>query len=135
MNSREKPRIMLVENNTDAASIMAGTLYLKGCNIYKTEDAKNCLKTLTELNGKVDVIVISQETVGNEDMNLIMGIKKINFDVKIIVVGNDDAIKNNIIDFGADEFALKPLSPENMADKVLMLLAREASIANESTDG
>jgi DNA-binding NtrC family response regulator len=130
MSAREKPRIMIVENNTDASSVMAGTLYLKGCQVYKTEDAESCLKTLSNLNGKVDVVVISQETAGNKDMKLIMGIKKINFNVKIIVVGNDSTGRNNIIDFGADEFALKPLSPENMADKVLMLLAREASIAS-----
>lgn len=78
----------------------------------------------------MDVIVISQETIGNKDMDLIIGIKKINFETKILVVGNDNANKNNLIEFGADEFALKPLSPENMAHKILMLMAKEASISN-----
>ena len=131
MSARKKPKIMLVEDNVDASSVLAGTLYLKGCDVYKTEGAETCLKTLTDLNGKVDVIVISQETVGNNDMNLIIGIKKINFETKILVVGNDNTTKGSLIDFGADEFALKPMSPENMADKVLMLMAKEASIANK----
>jgi DNA-binding NtrC family response regulator len=131
MSGHEKPKIMLVEGNGDATSVLAGTLYLKGCDVYKTEEAEGCLKTLTDLGGKVDVIVISQETVGNNDMNLIIGIKKINFETKILVVGNDSTSKGSLIDFGADEFALKPLSPENVADKVLMLMAKEESIANK----
>lgn len=131
MSVHQKPKIMLVEGNGDASTVLAGTLYLKGCEVYKTEDTEGCLKILTDLNGKVDVIVISQETVGRNDMDLIIGIKKINFETKILVVGNDNANKNSMIDFGADEFALKPLSPENMADKVLMLMAKEASIANK----
>jgi DNA-binding NtrC family response regulator len=130
MSTGEKPKIMLVEDNGDASTVLAGTLYLKGCDVYKTEGTESCLKTLTDLDGKVDVVAISHETVGNKDMDLIIGIKKINFEIKILVIGNDIARKGSIIDFGADEFALKPLSPENMADKVLMLMAKEASIAN-----
>jgi hypothetical protein len=38
MNSREKPRIMLVEGNGDASSVLAGTLYFKGCDVYKTAE-------------------------------------------------------------------------------------------------
>ena len=30
-----------------------------------------------------------------------------------------------ILDYGADEFALKPSSAENTSDKILMLLARD----------
>jgi len=32
--------------------------------------------------------------------------------------------------YGADEFTLKPMSAENVADKVLMLLSREAIMEN-----
>jgi response regulator RpfG family c-di-GMP phosphodiesterase len=131
MSSHEKPKIMLVEDNGDASTVLAGTLYLKGCDVLKTTDAEGCLKTLTDLDGRVDVIIMSQETVGSKDMDLIIGIKKINFETKILVVGNDSANRGSIIDFGADEFAIRPMSPENMADKVLMLMAKEAAIANK----
>ena len=32
--------------------------------------------------------------------------------------------KTKILDYGADEFTLKPISPENVADKLFMLLTR-----------
>ena len=34
--------------------------------------------------------------------------------------------KTRIIDYGTDEFAPKPLSMENVADKAFMLIARDA---------
>jgi DNA-binding NtrC family response regulator len=130
VNVGQIPRVLLVEDNVDAATVLAGTLYLKGCHVDKSEGVESCLKKLNDLGGKVDVVVISHELVGKKDMNLIIGIKKINFDTKILVISNEDTDKNNIIDYGADEFALKPMSPENMADKILMLMAKEATIAN-----
>ena len=57
-----------------------------------------------------------------------------------IAVGLKDALLDagitleKIIDYGADEFALKPLSPENVADKILMLLARETVAENRSSE-
>ena len=130
MNVGRIPRVLLVEDNVDAATVPAGTLYLKGCHVDKSEGVESCLKKLNDLGGKVDVVVISHELVGKKAMDLIIGIKKINFDTKILVISNEDTDKNNIIDYGADEFALKPMSPENMADKILMLMAKEATIAN-----
>lgn len=131
MSQSEKPRILLVEDNEDECTVLAGTLHLKGCKVYKSNGVDGCLKILNELEGKLDVVVISYELVGNKDMSLIINIKKINFDTKILVVGDDDTSKNNIIDFGADEFAARPMSPENMADKILMLMAKQAAIANK----
>jgi DNA-binding response OmpR family regulator len=61
-----------------------------------------------------------------------MNIKKMNLNIKILVIGEENTDKTMILDYGADEFALKPLSPENTADKVLMLLARDEVAENRS---
>jgi DNA-binding response OmpR family regulator len=63
---------------------------------------------------------------------LIMNIKKINLNIKVLVLGDENTDKTMILDYGADEFALKPMSPENTADKVLMLLARDKVAENRS---
>ena len=41
-------------------------------------------------------------------------------------VGDESTDKTRIIDYGTDEFAPKPLSMENVADKAFMLIARDA---------
>ena len=56
-----------------------------------------------------------------------------NINIKILI-GDENSDKTMILDHGADEFTLKPLSPENAADKVLMLLAREKVAENRSNN-
>lgn len=62
-----------------------------------------------------------------------MNVKKMDFNIKILVIGDENSDKTMILDYGADEFALKPMSPENTADKILMLLARDKVASNRST--
>jgi hypothetical protein len=52
--------------------------------------------------------------------------------VKVLVLGEENTDKTMILDFGVDEFALKIRSPENTADKVLKLLARDKVTENRS---
>ena len=52
---------------------------------------------------------------------LIVNIKKLNQE---FVIGDENTEKTLILECWADEFTLKPLSPENTADKILILLAR-----------
>jgi DNA-binding response OmpR family regulator len=61
-----------------------------------------------------------------------MNIKKMQSNTKVLVIADENSDKTRILDYGADEFALKPMSPENTADKVLMLLARDKVAENRS---
>jgi DNA-binding response OmpR family regulator len=61
---------------------------------------------------------------------LIVNIKKINNNTKVLVIADEDSDKTRILGYGADEFTLKPMSPENVSDKVLMLLSRETVMEN-----
>ena len=52
-------------------------------------------------------------------------IKKINPHIKVLVIADEDSDKTRILGYGADEFSLKPISPENVADKLFMLISRD----------
>ena len=93
---------------------------MKGCDVYLANSPEECLKIIKDLD-RVDVVII-----GAEFAMLIVNIKKLNMDIKILAVGDESTDKTRIIDYGTDEFALKPLSMENVADKAFMLIAREA---------
>ena len=51
-------------------------------------------------------------------------------DTKVLVIAEEDSEKTRLLGYGADEFSIKPMSPENVVDKVLMLLSREAVMEN-----
>ena len=123
---------MLALENEDASSAMAGILWLKGCNVHKAKSAADCLEQINKLEAKVDVVITSSEIALDRDTMLIMNIKKMELNTKILVIGDENSDKTRILDYGADEFALKPMSPENTADKILMLLARDKVAENRS---
>ncbi len=83
------------------------------------------MKIIKDLD-RVDVVIIGAKFAMDRDAMLIVNIKKLNMDIKILAVGDESTDKTRIIDYGTDEFALKPLSMENVADKAFMLIARDA---------
>ncbi len=97
---------------------------------YIKRKAQDCLNKIKELGGKIDVVVISGEIAVDRSTMLIANIKRTNLNIHILAIGDENTDKTRILDYGADEFTLKPISPENVADKVFMLLAREAVADN-----
>jgi DNA-binding response OmpR family regulator len=120
-----KPRVFIVQENDDANVLLNGLLWLKGCESHKFIEGKECLEKIQELEGKVDVVIIGGNIASDRNLTLIINIKKINNNTKILVIADEDSEKTRILGYGADEFSLKPISPENIADKVLMLISRE----------
>ena len=45
--------------------------------------------------------------------------------VKIIVLADKNSTKTRVLDYGADEFVLKPMSAESMTNKVITLLTKK----------
>jgi DNA-binding response OmpR family regulator len=125
-----KPRVFIVQENEDANLVITGILWLKGCEPYKFTNGNECLKKLKEMEGKVDVVIIGGNIACDRNLMLVVNIKKINMNTKVLVIAEEDSEKTRILGYGADEFSVKPMSPENVADKVLMLLSREAVMEN-----
>ena len=125
-----KPRIFIVQENEDANLVLTGMLWLKGCEPFKFTNGEECLEKLKEMEGKVDVVIIGGSIASERNLMLIVNIKKINNNTKVLVIADEDSDKTRILGYGADEFTLKPINPENVADKVLILLSREAVMEN-----
>ena len=102
------------------------------CNVHKAKTATECLEQIKNLDSMVDVVITSSDLATDRESMLIANVKKMDSNIKILVIGDENNDKTRILDYGADEFALKPMSPENTADKVLMLLARDKVAENRS---
>jgi DNA-binding response OmpR family regulator len=121
----EKACIVINIEHEHSSVVLAGTLWMKGCDVYLANSPEECLKIIKDLD-RVAVVIIGAEFVMDRDAILIVNIKKLNMDIKTLAVGDESTDKTHIIDYGTDEFALKPLSMENVADKAFMLIARDA---------
>jgi DNA-binding response OmpR family regulator len=129
----KKPIIVVTVENQYASVALTGTLWMKGCDVYLAKSSDECLKVIKDLD-RVDVVIIGAEFAMDRVAMLIVNIKKLNVDIKILAIGDESTDKTRIIDYGADEFALKPMSMENVADKAFMLLARDALPENRNKD-
>ena len=123
-----KRRIIIVDENKDVVSILAGTFGLSGYEVHKSFSAEECLNKVNELDGRVDIVFVDGKIAADRAAILIIKVKRINSNIKIMVLAEDETDKTRVLDYGADEFATKPISTETIVDKVSgVLLAREPS--------
>jgi DNA-binding response OmpR family regulator len=84
------------------------------------------LNKVNELGSKVDIVFVDGKIAADRSAMLIIKIKRINSNVKIMVLAEDETDKPRVLGYGADEFATKPISAETVVDKVYsLLLTRE----------
>jgi len=81
------------------------------------------LDKVNELDGKVDIVFVDGKIAANRGAMLIIKVKRINSNIKIMVLAEDETDKTRVLEYGADEFATKPISAESVVNKVYSLLA------------
>jgi DNA-binding response OmpR family regulator len=118
----QKVRIIIADDDKDVNSLLAATFMLKGYEVYKAFSADECLSTLNELGGKVDVITMNGKFASDRGAMVIVKAKRINLDIKILAIAENESEKTRVLDYGADGFTTKPISTETIVDKVSALL-------------
>ena len=121
---------IITDEDRDVNLVLSATLKLKKFDVYKAYDAEECLNKLNELEGKVDVIFVNGKIAEDRGAMLIVKIKRINSDIKIYVVADDETSKTRVLDYGADEFMTKPIGIETIVYKMMMLLTTKYSKAD-----
>ena len=120
----EAPRLILSVDFPDANNLLAGVLSLKGFRVIKSNSTDECLSTVNQSEEKVDLILTDKESAVENNSFLPNEINRIAPDATIVViVDNDDdmqKLSKNVV-----EFVLRPTTPENLADKILYMLAKK----------
>ena len=82
------------------------------------------MNKVNELDGKVDIVFVDGKIAADRSAMLIIKVKRINSNIKIMVLAEDETEKTRVLDYGADEFTTKPISAESIVDKVYSVLLR-----------
>lgn len=131
--SFQKPNVFIVyNNNDDINAILAGIFWLKGFEPFKFTNGKECLKRFREMDGNVDAVVINQEIVLDNDLMLIVNIKRINPHTKIFVIAENESDKTKMYEYGADGVASMPLNPKDVSDKLLLLISKGKLVGRQN---
>ncbi|MGD9673878.1 MAG: response regulator [Candidatus Nitrosocosmicus sp.] len=117
--------IVLVEDDIDVSNILAGHFALAKYKVFKTTSASECLLKLKENDNKIDVVLMNGKIASDRGAMLIVNIKKLDLNVKIFALSDDENSKTRVLDYGADEFAVKPISPTTTVEKVTAILMKK----------
>jgi len=108
---------------------LSGHFALAKYKIYKTSSATECLDKLKELESKVDVVMVNGSIAADRGPMLIVKIKDLNPNIKIFALADNENNKTRVLDYGADEFAIKPISPTTIVEKISGLLMKKPAEA------
>jgi DNA-binding response OmpR family regulator len=126
--SKQKIKILIVDDNKDVNLLITATLVLKGYEVYKTYSAEECVSKLNEMNRTVDVMLLNGGIAADRGAMVIVKAKRINPDIKILAVADDESEKTRVLDYGADGFTTKPISVETIVNKISALLTVGKSV-------
>ncbi len=125
------PHVIVCDDDAELNSFIRSHFKLDGYETHQALSAKECIDKLAELGDTIDAITVNGKIASDRSVMLILNAKRINKNVKIFVLADKDLSENKIrmIDYGADEFALKPLSMESLINKVNLKLLEAAKSA------
>lgn len=124
------PNIIVAEQDLHVSNLIMGTFKMEGFLPHQVMTAEDCLAKVKELGDKLDAIIIDGRLASDRGTMLIVNIRKMNSKAKIFVLAErfEEEHKTRVLDYGADEFTVKPLSIATLVSKISMLLLQGTPI-------
>jgi DNA-binding response OmpR family regulator len=125
------PHVIVCDGDAELNSFIRNFFKLDGYETHQALSAQECIDKLAELGDIIDAIIVDGKIASDRSVMLILNAKRINKNVKIFVLADRGLSENKtrIMDYGADEFAVKPLSIESLINKVNLQLLEGAKSA------
>jgi DNA-binding response OmpR family regulator len=125
------PHVIVCDDDADLNLFMRNHFKLDGYETHQALSAQECIDKLTELGDRIDAIIVNGKIAADRSVMLILNVRRMNKNVKVFVLADRGLSENKtrIMDYGADEFAVKPLSMESLINKVNIKLLEGAKSA------
>jgi DNA-binding response OmpR family regulator len=127
--------IVCDDDDVELNSFIRSHFKLDGYETHQALSAKDCIDKLAELGDIVDAITVDGKIASDRSVMLILNVRRMNKKVKVFVLADRglSEAKTRIMDYGADDFAVKPLSMESLINKVNIKLLEEAAKSDSSS--
>jgi DNA-binding response OmpR family regulator len=126
------PHVIVCDDDAELNLFIRNFFKLEGYETHQALSAKECIDKLAELGDTIDAITVDGKIASDRSAMLILNVKRMNKNVKVFVLADRSLSeeKTRIMDYGADEFAVKPLSMESLTKKVNLTLLEAAKSAS-----
>src|ERR671921_681339 len=134
MQNKTTPHVIVCDDDAELNSFIRSHFKLDGYETHQALSAKECIDNLAELGDTIDAITVNGKIASDRSVMLILNVRRMNKKVKVFVLAdrNLSEEKTRIMDYGADEFAVKPLSIESLINKVNIQLLEVVKTAPRS---
>jgi DNA-binding response OmpR family regulator len=113
--TKTKPVILIADTSQYILNLLAGTFQLNNFTVYTASSARECLAIFSGLKDSIDMVLMDGPIAGDQGIEVIVNIRRIKRDQKIMVVVEEHNVKAMAMEVGADVVVMKPIS----ADMVL----------------
>jgi DNA-binding response OmpR family regulator len=122
------PHVIVCDDDAELNLFMRNHFKLDGYETHQALSAQECIAKLAELGDTIDAITVNGTIASDRSVMLILNVKRMNKNVKVFVLADKGLSEDKIrmMDYGADEFAIKPLSMESLINKVNIKLLEDA---------
>jgi DNA-binding response OmpR family regulator len=122
------PNVIVCDNDPELNTFIRNFFKLDGYETHQALSAKECIDKLGELGDTIDAITVDGKIASDRSAMLILNVRRMNKNVKVFVLADRGLSedKTRIMDYGADEFAVKPLSMQSLINKVNLKLLEDA---------
>jgi DNA-binding response OmpR family regulator len=122
------PHVIVCDDDAELNSFMRNHFKLDGYETHQALSAKECIDKLAELGDTIDALTVNGTIASDRSIMLILNVRRLNKNVKVFVLADKGLSedKTRMIEYGADEFAVKPLSMESLINKVNIQLLEAA---------
>jgi CheY-like chemotaxis protein len=123
------PLILIVDEDKILVNYLYALFKLSGYEVNMAFSSNECLRFLEQSNpSKIDAALVDGKIAEDRGAMVVSRIKQLNKDIRILVVANNDNPKNIILEYGADDFVIKPVGGETLLSKINMLIHAQAKL-------
>jgi DNA-binding response OmpR family regulator len=122
-----KPVILIADTSSYILNLLAGTFQLNNFTVYTATSAQECLAIYSGLKDAIDMVLMDGAVAANDGVAVIVNIRRLKRDQKIMVVVEADDIKAMAMRVGADVVVMKPISPDMVLHQVNDMLLQTES--------
>jgi DNA-binding response OmpR family regulator len=118
-----KPLVLLGESDRELCSALAGILEQQGIAVIAADSPDEFLDLLNRHQAAADLVCVNGR-LASERGGFLISRTKGTGNIKVVVVAERDDQRADILRYGADEFMLKPVSPDAIASMIVALIAK-----------
>jgi DNA-binding response OmpR family regulator len=122
-----KPVILIADTSPSILILLEANFQLNNFTVFTATSARECLAIFSGLKDSIDMVLMDGAIAGDQGVEVIVNMRRLKRDQKIMVVVEEDNVKAMAMRVGADVVVMKPISPDMVLHQVNDMLLKTES--------